>query len=1070
MSEESYEMSTSAVDPAGASSAGVGSRRAGAPNLEPLHIPAAPAVEQEIAAPSLIAARLFKPVTVSFKNLSYSVRNGIFRKGRDILKDISGEFRAGELTAIMGPSGAGKSTLLDILAGFTEGGFTGEILVNKHARDLKRFRRLSAYIMQDHDLQPHLTVLEAMHFSANLKIGAELSPASKKIRMNEILRAIGLYEAKKTRTGKLSGGQKKRLAIALEIVNNPPVMFFDEPTSGLDSSTSTQCVALLKQLAREGRTIICTIHQPSALLFNMFDHLYAVAEGECIYTGGTGNIVSFLKELDIVCPEHYNPSDYLLEIATHDYGRLNDDLVEKMMNGQSNFYRNPEPFSPSYESKLMPIKESSPEGPMVLLEMPLFPENDPNRERPVSPVLAKPKKLAKKLSFNPERWCGRDEIYTTSFCRQFSLLLLRTFLILSRDRSLMTMRFAIHCLIAPLIGMLYFGIGNQAGQIFNNYNYVFFSIMFLMFTAFSSMTMAFPLELPIITREHFNRWYSLRAYYIAMTVADIPIQLLCTVTYIVITYYMTGQPPEAFRIGLFTLICLMVAWVAQGLGLLVASLFDVKNGAVFGPFFICPFLIFSGFFIHLTDAHPVMHWLFHISFLKYALQGAAMAIFGYDRPRMDCDETYCHFVLPKKFLKEIDMLEADFVEAVIALMALNLEDPVLGQSLTLTFRNICYRRKDQNGGRPKDIIKNVSGRFQPGRLVAILGPSGAGKSSLLGILSGLRQTGFIGTIEVNGYMLDRRKYRQQCVYIQQDFNLIEHLTVLETMSYAAELKMPNRSEMVRKKKVNEILHILGLDGGMRTLVKKLSGGEKKRLSIGIELVSNPPIILLDEPTSGLDSVSAMELVSYVKTVASEGRTVACVIHQPSSSLFQLFDDLYLLSAGMCIYDGPLGGMVGTFAESGYHCPKFYNRADFGKLLFADGFYPHHASLSVLYHLAALEVASKPLRELEQLVHRYNRLAIDRKQSRQENSIKDDRLASAPTVDDDDIGPEDLPASSRPRGRYQISQWKQFYVLLRRSLRVTSRDFVSFRSVSAFFFPGARRRYEYADETTKTRRL
>uniref|UniRef100_A0A182U2S1 ABC-2 type transporter transmembrane domain-containing protein n=1 Tax=Anopheles melas TaxID=34690 RepID=A0A182U2S1_9DIPT len=342
-----------------------------------------------------------------------------------------------------------------------------------------------------------------------------------------------------------------------------------------------------------------------------------------------------------------------------------------MMNGQSNFYRNPEPFSPTFESKLLPIKESSPDGPMVLLEMPLFPEHDNddarNQQRPVSPVLATPKKLAKKLSFNPERWCGRDEIYTTSFCRQFSLLLLRTFLILSRDRSLMTMRFAIHCLIAPLIGMLYFGIGNQAAQIFNNYNYVFFSIMFLMFTAFSSMTMAFPLELPIITREHFNRWYSLRAYYIAMTVADIPIQLLCTVTYILITYYMTGQPPEAFRVGLFTLICLMVAWVAQGLGLLVASLFDVKNGAIFGPFFICPFLIFSGFFIHLTDAHPIMHWLFHISFLKYALQGAAMAIFGYDRPRMDCDETYCHFVLPKKFLKEVDMLDADFVEAVIAL-------------------------------------------------------------------------------------------------------------------------------------------------------------------------------------------------------------------------------------------------------------------------------------------------------------------------------------------------------------------------------------------------------------------
>ncbi|XP_055549562.1 ATP-binding cassette sub-family G member 4-like [Wyeomyia smithii] len=632
-------------------------------SLEPLKIPCeplrfdhSPSLGGASTASSLAAARLFKPVTISFKDLSYSVRTGIFRKGRDILKNINGEFHAGELTAIMGPSGAGKSTLLDILAGYTESEFTGEILVNRQQRDLKRFRRQSAYIMQDHNLQPHLTVLEAMHFSANLKIGAELSPASKKIRMNEILCAIGLQDHKKTRTAKLSGGQNKRLAIALEIVNNPPVMFFDEPTSGLDISTSKKCVELLKHLAREGRTIICTIHQPSALLLNMFDHLFTMAEGECIFTGSTGNIVPFLKELDIICPEHYSPSDFLLEIATHDYGRQTDKLVTKTENGKSIAYRSRESFTPF----LLPILESP-----VSVDIPAL----PSKEDPQS-ALTKPKKLAKKLSFNPEKWCGRDEIYTTSFCRQFYLLLLRTFLILSRDRSLMTMRFIIHCTIAPLIGMLYFGIGNQAAHIFNNFNYVFFSIMFLMFTAFSSMTMAFPLELPIITREHFNRWYSLRAYYIAMTVADIPIQLLCTVTYIVITYYMTGQPPEAFRMGLFTVICLMVAWVAQGLGLLVASLFNVKNGAIFGPFFICPFLIFSGFFIHLNDAHPVMHWLFHVSFLKYALQGATVAIFGYDRDRLECDEIYCHFVLPKKFLKEIDMLSADFVEAVIALVVI----------------------------------------------------------------------------------------------------------------------------------------------------------------------------------------------------------------------------------------------------------------------------------------------------------------------------------------------------------------------------------------------------------------
>lgn len=106
----------------------------------------------------------------------------------------------------------------------------GSITINGQERDLRRHRRQTSYIMQDHDLQPMLTVMEAMHFSTNLRVGDELSPVQKKDRIREILEAIALYEARKTRTGQLSGGQKKRLAIALELVTNPPVMFFDEPT------------------------------------------------------------------------------------------------------------------------------------------------------------------------------------------------------------------------------------------------------------------------------------------------------------------------------------------------------------------------------------------------------------------------------------------------------------------------------------------------------------------------------------------------------------------------------------------------------------------------------------------------------------------------------------------------------------------------------------------------------------------------------------------------------------------------------------------------------------------------
>lgn len=177
-----------------------------------------------------------------------------------------------------------------------------------------------------------------------------------------------------------------------------------------------------------------------------------------------------------------------------------------------------------------------------------------------------------------------------------------------------------------------------------------------------------------------------------MTLADAPIQVGCILIYIIITYIMTSQPLEWFRFGLFFVICLMVALVAQSIGLVVGALFSVKvsevvykigmeivlifeffffkNGAVFGPFFICPFLIFSGFFIQLNDAHPAMQWLFHASFLKYALEGGTLAIFGYERERMECSKLFCQFVLPKKFIKTVDMHNGDFMTAVIALLVI----------------------------------------------------------------------------------------------------------------------------------------------------------------------------------------------------------------------------------------------------------------------------------------------------------------------------------------------------------------------------------------------------------------
>nr|XP_014086513.2 ABC transporter G family member 6 [Bactrocera oleae] len=615
-----------------------------------------------------------KSINISFENIFYGVKTGLLkREDKQVLNGFTGEFRSGELSAVVGPSGAGKSTLLNILSSYTLYGFSGDIRINGNPRDVKTFKPNVAFITQDTTLQPFLTVKEAMNFAANLKIGDQMNAIQKRERVLKILNAMGLLESLNTRTGDLSGGQKKRLAISLEIVNNPPVLILDEPTSGLDSSTSNQCISLLKTLAMEGRTIICTIHQPSAIVFRMIDHLFAIAEGSCIYAGRTDNLVPFLAENGLHCPQSYNPCDFLMEIGTNDYGPNNKLLIEKMQNGRNTGYRLVNrSFSFSTTNSTSTTNTNVPLTPVE--ELPSRDSNTYTHTKEKQQQCCSDSRFSKprksRISIDTGHLCKSDNIYATPFYRQLAILLTRTFLLLWRDKSLTTLRFSIHFGVALLIGFLYYDIGNDAANAMNIFRYTFYTIMFIMFCAFSSILTKFPLEFPIVSREHFNRWYSLRAYYIAITLADIPIQLICTSLFIFPTYYLTGQPMDVIRFALFFTIVFLTALVGQSIGLSVGSALSVHYGAILGPFFICPFLAFSGFFLQRKDSPFYLKWLFDISFLKYALDGSMLSLFGYGRGKLECKEFYCHHSHPAFFLKNMDLANANYKLAAIFLLSL----------------------------------------------------------------------------------------------------------------------------------------------------------------------------------------------------------------------------------------------------------------------------------------------------------------------------------------------------------------------------------------------------------------
>lgn len=565
-----------------------------------------------------------EPVDIEFNDITYSVPTGK-KASKVILRGISGQFKSGELTAILGASGAGKSTLLNILSGYKCHGATGSINVNGKSGDANYFKKNSCYIMQEDLVQPKLTILEAMSFAIDLKLGKKLSKETKLAAIEEIIEILRLNNAKNTNSEKLSGGERKRLSIALELVSNPPVIFLDEPTTGLDEISSAQCIFLLQKLAKRlTRTVICSIHTPSASIFSKFDNVYVMGQGQCIYRGPSANVISFLQQVGIDCPEHYNPADFIIEISTEQYGH---ELVERMINHVNT------------KLPILPITRST----TLQLEF--------------------PKKYSR-----------------ISWYEQFVTLLKRKMLQTYRDKKHIYFKIFLHIFMGSMVGLIYLNIGNDGSKTIFNFGFCFITLITFLYIPMLPVLLHFPSEVLLIKREHFNRWYNLSSYFCALALYHVPAQMFLTLLYVLMVYFITGQPLEWFRLTMFFAICVICAFIAESIGLSIASVLSIVNGMFVGPVLAVPLMLVSIQGMGSLEPLPIYRtFIMYLSYIRYGLEGLILATYGYGREKLPCppEKIYCPLCVPRELIRIMQMERASLWLDFVALFAILLVLKVL---------------------------------------------------------------------------------------------------------------------------------------------------------------------------------------------------------------------------------------------------------------------------------------------------------------------------------------------------------------------------------------------------------
>ncbi|KAI8118946.1 ATP-binding cassette sub-family G member 1 [Lucilia cuprina] len=569
-------------------------------------------------------------VNIEFSNLTYEVPD--HKQGmKPILKNINGQFQSKQLSVIMGTSGSGKTTLINLLAGYRINKTSGIININNRPQNLKQFHKMSRYILQHDHVSPHFTVMESMIFAAKLKLNAYFNEDEREEEINKVLNILHLKNQANTKVSKLSGGEKKRLydfCLALELLNIPTVLFLDEPTTGLDEFSAMQCISILRCLVASGRTIICSIHAPSARMFQMFDHVYILADGECVYQGSTTNVLPYVTNIGFECPITYNPADFIIEVAAREYGDFHEKMVNEVKNGKIYNW--------------LPVEQKQIE------------------------YLNSSKLEEFELEINPNLYKHR----TTPWLLEYRILSRQMLTQMWRDKSYIKLKIFIKLFLAFFISVVYTGIGTNATMLIYNYHLTFLTAISFIFLSMCPMLAHVPLEMNYLRREHFNQWYRLSSYFMALITTQLPDIFLLGTICSALLYFSTDQPMELYRFILFALVTILTSMTASSYGLAISSRLNLLNSLFLGPCIISCWVIFANHSVGNPNLSTFEKILMYSGYIRHSVEGFMSALFDFNRADSICppDEVFCMLKKPRYLKKLVGFENLNYVHSILYLI------------------------------------------------------------------------------------------------------------------------------------------------------------------------------------------------------------------------------------------------------------------------------------------------------------------------------------------------------------------------------------------------------------------